>query len=566
MSQKKQRLKKRLTETIVEKKPEIRLDGIWRTIFKNWKFLLILVLGTMALYFNALNGAFVSDDYATIPNNPQIMNFNHGLSGWMSGLINWATAVAFGIKNPLPYHLISLLFYLGSVVLVFVLTEVLFNDKIISSITSILFAVMPVHVEAVSWISGKPYLLNAFFVLISFILFIYFSKTGDKKYLWQFLISLLFNFAAERVRFLALPFLILIYWISFEHKFKNKINIGKLVLGLLLVVGVVFMLIWPQIIARINMVNSGTNSSGSIFANPFYQYPTSIAKYLQLLLFPVDLTLYHTMFTVPAWFNWLVLAVYGANLVWFWFKDKRYFFVLAFIFAATAPSMAPVKVSWMVAERYMFLGSVGMAMLGGLLIKRAWDKKILAMLLTAVLVLVYAVRVYQRNRNWQTNHDLWVNTCQVSPNSHNAWNNIGDDYDKLNDPENAIKAFAQSYTVKTNYADAYHNQANIFFKIGRLDLARATYEKGLSINPSMSASYIALIQIDVQEKNIIALENDLKRLQALKPNDLQVVYIAAQAYAQVGKKDEAKKLAEMMYKQFPTIPEIKALYDQINSL
>jgi len=70
----------------------------------------------------------------------------------------------------------------------------------------------------------------------------------------------------------------------------------------------------------------------------------------------------------------------------------------------------------------------------------------------------------------------------------------------------------------------------------------------------------------VQEKNVAVLENDLKRLQALKPNDLQVIYLTAQAYVQVGKIDEAKKIAEMMYKQFPAIPEIKALYEQVSKL
>ena len=181
MSQKKQRLKRKLLETSVEKKPEVKFEGIWRVIFKNWKFLLILILGTTALYFNSLNGAFVSDDYATIPHNPKIMDFRHGLSGWMGGLINWGTAVVFGIENPLPYHIISLLFYLGTIVLVFVLTEVLFDDERISYITSILFAVMPVHVESVSWISGKPYLLNAFFVLYLLYCLFVFQKLKKKN-------------------------------------------------------------------------------------------------------------------------------------------------------------------------------------------------------------------------------------------------------------------------------------------------------------------------------------------------------------------------------------------------
>jgi hypothetical protein len=47
---------------------------------------------------------------------------------------------------------------------------------------------------------------------------------------------------------------------------------------------------WPNITRRINIVNSGYNSTESIFYNPFFQYPTGVSKYLQLLWFPADLT------------------------------------------------------------------------------------------------------------------------------------------------------------------------------------------------------------------------------------------------------------------------------------
>ena len=77
---------------------------------------------------------------------------------------------------------------------------------------------------------------------------------------------------------------------------------------------------------RINTVNSGYNSSESIFYDPFFQYPTSIAKYLQLLFVPVDLTLYHTMYVFPAWLNWAITIFYLINLVYFWFKNKKLFF------------------------------------------------------------------------------------------------------------------------------------------------------------------------------------------------------------------------------------------------
>jgi len=275
--------------------------------------------------------------------------------------------------------------------------------------------------------------------------------------------------------------------------------------------------------------------------------------------------LYHTMYIAPMWLNWIVFLVYLTAVVWFWFKDKRFFFALAFIFAASAPSMAPVKVSWLVAERYVFLGSLGAALLIGLLAERYWERrKYFVVALLSALVAAYGVRVFLRNIDWQTNHNLWVSSCQVSPNSHNAWNNIGDDYDKLGQYENAVKGFGMSYAIKPNYADAYHNQANIFYKLGRLDLARNNYETTISYNPGLYQTYFTLIQLDLIENKKEDLLRHLAQLNQVKPNDLQVAYITATSYAQIGLTDEAKRIAEVLYKQFPDVLEIRNLYERVS--
>jgi hypothetical protein len=544
-----------------------KVDGVRKIIKDNWKFLVILLLGVVILYFNALHGDFVSDDYATISQNPDILSFKYALTGSMSGCISWLLALTFGVGSPIPYHVTSLLIYLAILVTLFVFVRVLFKNNLIAKITTVIFAVLPVHVEAVSWIAGRPYLLCGLFVLLSLTALVLYSQTENKKYLWSFLILTFFTFLADQTRSTALLLLGILYWISFDHKLKKKINLGKILLVFLGLFFIVLIVMWPRLMNRIQAVNSGINASESIFYSPFFQYPTAMAKYLQLVWAPTDLTLYHTMYVIPVWLNWSILLLYLGSLVWFFMKDKRVFFALAFIFVATAPSMAPVKISWLVAERYVFLGSVGMAMLLAIFLEKIWKKYTnIALILLTILVAVYGTRVFLRNIDWQTNHNLWVNTCQVSPNSHNAWNNIGDDYDKLKQYDNAIKGFGQSTIVKQNYADAYHNQANIFYKIGRLDLARVVYEKALSYNPGMYQSYLSLIQIDLTEKNVPALMDHLTKLQAAKPNDLQVAYVTAVAYAQIGKVAEAKKMAAAMYAQFPNVAQIKNLYDSLNAI
>ncbi|MDD4938347.1 MAG: tetratricopeptide repeat protein [Candidatus Shapirobacteria bacterium] len=576
MSQKKlKRLKKQ--QKIIEKeiyKEEVTL-GFVEIVKQNWKFLLLLLIGVVFLYLNSLKGDFVSDDYATIPNNPEIKSFSNGLSGGMGGLINWFLAVTMGVKSPIHFHIFSLLIYLTILVVAFVFLYLLL-DKRMAKVGIILFAVLPIHVETVSWIAGRPYLMNCLFVLLSLIVLILFLRTGNKKYFYRLLILIPLTFFAEKTRSAALPLLAVLFWISFENRFKKKIDLGKILMifGFLFLIVVIFL--WPQLLNRITTVNSGVNVSESIFYNPFFQYPTAIAKYLQLLWAPVDLTLYHTMFVIPTWLNWLVFLTYLTLVVYFFFKDKKIFFALAFIFLASAPSMAPVKISWLVAERYVFFGSVGFVMFLAILWQKINQKnKILSLIILIILVGFYSVRVFLRNMDWQTNHNLWVRTCQVSPNSHNAWNNIGDDYDKLAQLEttdegklnqylNAVKGFTQSTMIKPNYADAFHNRANIFFKMGRLDLARDSYLTALSFNPAMYQTYLSLIQIDLNERRYDLAMTDLESLKKVQPNSIQVWYVEAVIDAQMGKIDEAKNILKEILKQYPNYTDAANLLQNLN--
>ena len=57
----------------------------------------------------------------------------------------------------------------------------------------------------------------------------------------------------------------------------------------------------------------------------------------------------------------------------------------------------------------------------------------------------------------------------------------------------------------------------------------------------------------------------MSNLNQVRPNDLEVAYLTASAYARIGMMEEAKQLAKLMYQQVPNIPEIKALYDSLFS-
>lgn len=543
----------------------------WGVVKSHWKYLLILVLGTILLYLNGQNGNFVSDDYATIPQNTQIFDLSHQI-GKQSGLLslaalsNWAMAVVFGNQNPFPYHLFNLFMYVWILLIGFVILKILTGERV-AIISTLIFATMPIHVEGITWISGKPYPFNTLFVSWALLLTILWLKTKRKYYMYFLLGLLPFVFFADKVRSFSYLLIIPLLFVSFRSMFVKHIPWKKILVPSIVLATLGLIYLVPKIIERVNVVNGGYNASESVFYNPLFQYPTAMTKYLQLMWFPIDLTLYHTMYTFPVWLNWAVLISYLVAVGYFFFKNKKMFFALSFIFVAAAPSMAPVKVSWLVAERYMFLGSWGFAMLLGLIFEDSgkYLKIVTPVFLTCYLIFS-VLRTFIRNGDWTTNHKLWVNTCQVSPNSHNAWNNIGDDYDKLADYENAIKGFTQSVVVKPNYADAYHNRANIFFKVGRLDMARESYGVALSFSPSLFQTYLSLTQIDLMEKKYdLALSHASKALE-YQPNNPQNIYVLGVVYTNMGQLDQAKKIFTALLQSYPDYKLASEALREVNAM
>lgn len=569
MSQK--RLKKLKKQAVLEtrheviKENKVFLPKFWDIIKKNWIFLLVISLLGILVYANGLKGDFVSDDYASITQENMIGDFGYmfsksGMPGNSQYLLTYLTYKLFGYSSPVPYHILSLICFLIFNVVAYVSLVLIIRNELISKLSILLFVVLPIHVEAVTWISGRIYLILGIYILLSLINFIYYLDNGKYKYLAFSALFFILGFLTDRPRPFAVFFLMALYVLYIGwNKVKDKLIKLWWIVGALTLISII--IAWPYIKTRIGIVNSGVNASDSIFYDPFFQYPTSIPKYLQLLWFPFDLTLYHTLYILPNWLNWLILINYLALVIYFYFVDKRYFWALSFIFISIIPSISPVKVSWLVAERYIFLGSLGFCLFLGLLIYEHSSKlKILMPTIFISLMIVYGVRTYLRNIDWLTNHNLWVNTCQVSPNSHNAWNNIGDDYDKLKDYSDAVKGFTQSVLVKPNYADAYHNRANIFFKVGRFDLARESYETALRFNPDLYQTYLSLTQIDLYENKLdlaLAHANNAVKLQ---PSDVQSNYVLGIVAAKIGRVDDAKKIFQSILNVYPTYtPALEAL-------
>jgi len=392
-------------------------------------------------------------------------------------------------------------------------------NKRIAVIAAALFAVHPILIESVAWISGSPYSISAFFFLLSF-LFYLFSESDKKYFRYSILFFVLSIFASEKAMALFLVFAL--YEFSFgslKHNWKKVMPFFSI--GIFLAI-----LYVSKIGSRVSGVETMSYQQGGGMYNPLVQIPVAIGTYLKLIFWPAKLTLYQTemAFTQGQYvaFVLILLAFLGA-VVWSWRKNKNIFFWLVFFVITLLPTLTPFKISWIVAERYVYLGTLGIivvvALLFDKLLKLNENAKMVGYFALVVIIATLSVRTIIRNKDWKSEDTLWIATAQVAPSGQQIHNNLGDVYARQGDMQRAIQEFKMAIEINPNYADAYHNLANTYQQMGQLDLAVENYQKALSINPNLWQSYQNLAAIYFNSGQYDLAEENIRKALEINPGD-----------------------------------------------
>ncbi|MCK9604074.1 MAG: hypothetical protein M0R66_06940, partial [Candidatus Omnitrophica bacterium] len=261
---------------------------------KNYILIVVLALISFAIYANSLRGDFLIDDAGGILYNARI----HDLKAYFSGdfhiapgflwqlvnIFNWQVS---GL-NPFYYHLFNVLVNTLCVVLLFILCNILFKNRRLSFFSSLIFAIHPLHSEAVSWISAGHYPFSSLFFISSMI----FYCLADRSIL-NFILSLAFYalgiFAGNAT--VVLPLMFIAYELFFKEVSvgnKPSRNFRILTISLMFVLSFIFMA--AVFIARENYLHYVFSKSGPAY---LIAATKQIVYYLKILYMPVERGLYH---------------------------------------------------------------------------------------------------------------------------------------------------------------------------------------------------------------------------------------------------------------------------------
>ncbi len=505
--------------------------------------LLILSVLVVFTYAYFLNNAFVSDDIAEIANKPEIANFSRILqfpTGPIRHII-YFISVHIGGFNPWPFRLSNLIFHLLSTYLIYLIILTTYKSKKAAFFASSLFAVHPAISEAVLWISGGMYTQYTFFFLLSFYLYI---KSEGKRDYWLSVLFYLFSLMSHPQMPITLFVIYPLYDFCFRRNFKK--NWVRAIPFLILSLVYVFISLGalPAREATLQTVHYQEKGVDNIFT----LIPVAISSYAELLFFPKTLTLYHSELnfgTISFAIRATLTLVFLAGFVLAFKKSRPVFFWLSFSLIALSSTLTPFRLNWIVAERYIYLPSIGIFTLVGLgldkliLIKKKNSNIILAAFV--IIILLLSLRTFIRGIDWENEDNLWIATGKTSPSSPNTHNNLGDVYGRRGDKQRALKEFSRAIELKPNYADAYHNLGNTYREMGNLEKAMESYLMAARLNPNLWQSYQNIAALYFQSKQYDLALQYIQKAISVNPKNLNLYINLGVVYLAEGNKEKAKE-------------------------
>ena len=425
-----------------------------------------------------------------------------------SYLLNYAV---FGNgTQPAGYHWVNLALHAVNVSLVYLLGILVLGESVPALALAALWGVHPLLTESVTNVVGRADLLAAFGVLAGLLCYLRSgTAVGRRKLYW--LAAML---AAQAVGIFSkenaavLPGLMLLYDLTWRERAAWRER--ALAYGALLPPLAAFFCLRVRFPMDI-LIRFGDNPMMSAgFWTARLTAVKVIGKYVWLFIWPAHLSADYSYNAVPL-FGWqtaewedakaliaLAVCVGAAVLAVRWYRARKaLFFFMAFFFVALAPtSNLTVLIGSVMAERFLYLPSIGLAGCVVAAIRALGPRVSRQRLRTAwialgFLCLVCAGRTYARNFDWGDDLSLWISAVEVCPGSAKAHYNLGSALSKLPGRlPDAIVEYQVALQIEADYEEAHFDLGNALSRLpGRLPDAVTEYRAALRIKPDYAAAH-----------------------------------------------------------------------------
>ena len=466
---------------------------------------LLLAAAAVAVFRGALHCDFVNyDDPTYVTSNADVQ---HGLtapgvvwafetgaaSNWhpLTWLSHMADVQFFGLK-PAGHHLTSVLLHAANAALLFLILNAMTGAVWRSAVVAAFFALHPLRVESVVWVSERKDVLSTVFWMLTVWTYFKFQVSNLKSYYAAAVVCFACGLMAKPM-LVTLPFVLLLldYW-PLRRRMRWGLLIEKIPFFILAAVSSVVTFVVQRRGGAVSPL-TGLPLSARI-ANA----PVSYVRYLAKIFWPARLSV---LYPHPG--HWPVWQVAGAALLlaaitacviwraraqpylavgWFWFLGML------------APTIGLVQVGLQsMADRYSYLPMVGISIIAiwgmcDMLAQCPGGRWILG---TAGGVAIAACMVLTplQVRYWRDSDTLFEHAVEVTENNYLAYNNLGYFLSNRGESEKAMLYYKSALRINPNYDEAHNNLGFALAELGRFQEATNEYIKALSINPGLTEAH-----------------------------------------------------------------------------
>jgi len=470
------------------------------------------------------------------------------------------------------------------------------KDLLIGSLfCATLFAIHPLHVESVSWISERKDVLYSLFFLLTFLTYIKY-KESNKKSNW-FIISVVMFLCSLMSKPMAvtMPVLLILIDIYPLRTLKDKRS-AKEIFSALFDRKITFILLAFLVssIAILTQKSGIQDTEHLAIDSRIINACLSILLYIYNYAFPVNLSTYysfHPWSTDPNIFSILPVATVGLvtlGFIYLAIRKKIFFPIIAWLYfiISLLPVIGIIKVGGQAAaDRYTYLPLLSAFILTGAFaallhnyVCNSKIKVIASSFIAATLIASFSYLTYEQNKHWTDDYSLWIRAINYSPGlSAIPYNNLGAMYFRQGESRSAIVQFNKALAIQPNdlltmvrigkayelmreeafAINAYNNVINahpkhptayirlgdLFYRKKLVDKAKMYYSKAFELYPTAPSTLQRSALVDFMNKDYDSAEEKLKYLQQISPNNRGGLQLLAKIMINTGRINEAKTIA-----------------------
>ena len=472
--------------------------------------LTLLGLTTLILYSSALSFDFVWDDWPQIVNSPIVRSWGNLPRAFGSDLwyhvarhqvyyrpffVAWSMLnYALFALRPWGWHLGAILAHIAATAAVFWLARKLGVEYWTAATAAVIFALHPIHIEPVVWISAASDTMVAMFAALAFGAFLNGrDRTRTRRVLWR-IGSLILLACALLTKEMAVTFFALVGIYAWLHPVEGKSSQGRRILGALIEAAPYALVTIGYALLRKHALVHATGqfdpTHGTI--DVLRTLPLVLAFYLDKLLVPVGLTgLYYTPYVTHALasqFVWpaLILAIAGVGL-WYWNRregNSTVAFAGLWLLVGLAPALYLRNFANgdFVRDRYIYLPSIGFAILLAMGLRRlpglrTWNAKVVQITAMLLVCAAYVGASLSQQVHWASDLLVLVRGESLYPDNPYSMVGLAAEYSERGANDEAIALAQRAVRMHPEYSAAPLALAESYIRAGKFDEGRVWLQR-----------------------------------------------------------------------------------------